>query len=549
MREQSGWVRYSNNNKVLWFSGYLKEIERSSLFAELDVLTIQKKISIIDFKEIINRTMGHFAFVFYWGENVFASVDRICSVSIFYFHNKEHKLVSNSALSIKKSINLDNDSLLENPALEIAMSGYTVGNKTLYKNIYQLTAGECLLMSNNKLKKSFYYTYSPWKINYRNKAQLTSQLTECFVKTFEDLIKSVDDRQIVVPLSAGRDSRLVVSALNFLGFKNVFCFSYGGYNNFESRASRSIAEKLGYPWEHVPLTRKSQKHFFTSKIFEEYCTETDTLASAPFVQDISAVGYLKEKNIISQDAVFVNGNTGDFISGGHIPLSLKRESFEFSNFNEVCQTSWDDFLNKHFSLWGILRSEDNDKYIKDALENLLLNREVPDIQDLDKMHGVFECLEYLGRQSKYIVNMQRSYEFHDYNWRMPLWSNQMLDFWEGVPRIYKINQNLYKNVLKENNWGGVWHNVPINSRRINSNSLRFSRLASKALLYPFGVDTWHVFEQRVFQYFLDDTSNSSITPYYKVLLDKRRQRHFVSWLVEKYLNNKGFKEISNNFPK
>ena len=88
MREQFGWESYSNNNKTLWLSGYLKGIGKSSLFAKLDALTTRKKISIIDFKEILNQTMGHFAFVFYWGENVFASVDRVSSISVFYFYNK-----------------------------------------------------------------------------------------------------------------------------------------------------------------------------------------------------------------------------------------------------------------------------------------------------------------------------------------------------------------------------------------------------------------------------------------------------------------------------
>ena len=107
-----------------------------------------------------------------------------------------------------------------------------------------------------------------------------------------------------------------------------------------------------------------------------------------------------------------------------------------------------------------------------------MHREVPDIQDVNELHGLFECLEYLGRQSKYIVNMQRSYEFCNYSWRMPLWSDQMLDFWEGVPRCYKINQNLYKNVVKENNWGGVWHDIPVNSGVINPSLLKPIRFIS-----------------------------------------------------------------------
>ena len=168
--------------------------------------------------------------------------------------------------------------------------------------------------------------------------------------------------------------------------------------------------------------------------------------------------------------------------------------------------------------------------------------------DMDELHGIFESLEYFGRQSKYIVNMQRSYEFYGYSWRMPLWSNQMLEFWETVPRKYKINQNLYNEVLQENNWGNVWNDIPINSREINSNFLRATRFLFKIIYAPFGASAWHKFERNAFQYFLDTTQNSSVVPYRKVLFDRRGQRHSVSWLTELYLNTKGLNKISTRFP-
>jgi asparagine synthase (glutamine-hydrolysing) len=523
-------------------------IDIQDFFTQLRALTSHKEVSIKDFKGLLTQLKGHFSFVFFWNDNVFASVDRVCSIPVYYLENELQIAVSNNATLLKEFASLDVKSLLRSSVIEIAMSGYTIGDKTLYRGLNQLTAGECLLVRQNRLEKYFYYTYSPWRVNNCSKHHLKTQLTDCLVETFTDLIESVEGRQIVVPLSAGNDSRLVASGLKHLGYKNVVCFSYGSYNHFESRTSRTIAEKLGYPWVHVPLTRKSQKTFFKSRIFEDYCIKTDSLASTIYLQDVSAVAYLKDNNLISKDAVFVNGNTGDFISGGHVPKSLKEESLSPDDFIKVFDSSWDDFLDKHFTLWGVLRSEKNDSNIKDNLNALLLQRETPDIQNVEQIHGFFECLEYLGRQSKYIVNMQRSYDYHGFSWRIPLWSDQMLGFWEGVPRVYKINQNLYKDVLRENNWGGVWRDLPVNPGEINSKSLRFARMISKAIFFPFGKDVWHAFERRVFQYFLDDTAHSSIVPYRKVLLDKRRHRHWVSWLTESYLNNKGFDKISKNFP-
>ena len=41
------------------------------------------------------------------------------------------------------------------------------------------------------------------------------------------MLTEIGDRQIIIPLSAGNDSRLVASILKYLGAKNVKCYSYG----------------------------------------------------------------------------------------------------------------------------------------------------------------------------------------------------------------------------------------------------------------------------------------------------------------------------------
>ncbi len=63
---------------------------------------------------------------------------------------------------------------------------------------------------------------------------------------FRRLDKAIGDRPIVVPLSAGYDSRLVVSALHALGRRNVICFSYGKPGGFEITTAKAVAEKLNY---------------------------------------------------------------------------------------------------------------------------------------------------------------------------------------------------------------------------------------------------------------------------------------------------------------
>ena len=151
---------------------------------------------------------------------------------------------------------------------------------------------------------------------------------------------------------------------------------------------------------------------------------------------------------------------------------------------------------------------------------------------------MLEAVEYLGRQSMYVVNQQEAYDFNNYDWRLPLWSDNFLYFWEGVSLEYKYRQSLYTKVLLQNNWGKVWNGFPINHNKIQPKWIIPIRLFSKVCLSPFGKNTWHNFEKNVFQYWMDLTRNSVITPYHKVLLDKNGQKNTFSWLSKMYLEEK-----------
>ena len=69
--------------------------------------------------------------------------------------------------------------------------------------------------------------------------------------------------------------------------------------------------------------------------FKDYLNFAETFVSVPYFQSLSTIPRLRDW--IDTDAVFVNGGTGDFISGGHI-------SPVFSNFKN--QKSDKERMNK-----------------------------------------------------------------------------------------------------------------------------------------------------------------------------------------------------------
>jgi asparagine synthase (glutamine-hydrolysing) len=526
MRDKYGWKVYQHNDVKVWFCGYQYNCDIENLLSNIPSI-LHNKYEILKW---IRSISGHFAIVIESNELVIAAVDRVCTIPVFVAKCANSILISNHAPLLKKRCYINDLNL--SAGLEISMSGYTIGSKTLYKDLDRLEGGECVIYSEGKLHKEYYYTYSPWKTNVRSRYQLKKEFTDVCINSLTDLKNSANGRQIVIPLSAGNDSRLIASGLKELGVKNIICFSYGRKGNFETPISRAIAEKLGYKWLYIPTSIKNKGSFFKSDVYKKYTSEFESYGSISSVQEIYEVSLLKKNSLVDKNAIIVNGNSGDFISGGHVN-EISDIKYTPKNISEV---SWDMFLNKHYSLWGDLRTEVNDAYIVSELKRLLLSRST-ELIDFEKYHyAIMESLECIGRQSRYVIEQQRTYEYFGYDWRLPLWSNEMLNFWEKVPREHKVDQNLYIETLHDNNWGGVWSDIKINNKKVNPHTLRLIRILLKTLSLSLGRSNWHKIEKNMLEYFMHPSNAPSAVPYLKMLFDRRGFRNTNSWLSEKMLN-------------
>jgi len=353
----------------------------------------------------------------------------------------------------------------------------------------------------------------------------------------ERTLASLGGRTLIVPLSAGQDSRLIVSAARHLGYDNMRCFTYGRAGNFEAQASKAIAEKLGFPWKFVPATIPKQRRFFSSEAYARYLDFADSGASLPFVQDMAPLMELKQSGYVPDDAVIINGNSGDYISGNHVVPELRQPARGVSD-----EARWQRvigaLLAKHFKLWQSLATPPNLARIGTLLRESI-GRAGGALGEPESDHGLYEYAEFQDRQCKYVVTGQRIYEFLGHEWRLPLWDNAYLRFWESVPLGDKSNQALYTRMLRTTNWGGVWRDIPVNRKTIRPRWIVPFRLIAKALHAPFGSERWHRFERQYFQYWMDATCNAACEPYGKTWRDRRGARHHIAWLAEQYLARHG----------
>ncbi len=530
LKYHSFWKKYSKKNITLWIKGYFYSHTIDEI---IDKFSIIKKSEI---KSYLKSIDGHFAIIVKRHDLTFIIVDKIRSTPLFFTKIKNEIIVD---FEPKNLINLEefDKEIDENGKLELSMSGFTIGNKTIYKNLKSLKAGEVVILEDNSYECLQYYRYYN---DIANKVfnEYLDELTDVTLNIFRKMLKQIGNRQIVIPLSAGNDSRLVASILKHLGARNVKCYSYGTIGNFEAKIAKLISQKLGYEWKFIPLTHKSEKKYYQSDEYKKYLDYSETFCSVPYIQSLSTIKYLKDLNWINEDAVFINGNSGDFITGGHIRTKLVSEP-EKLNTTLRKENILNQLIEKHFSLWGYLKTNQNIKKIKNNLWDEIV-KGCGEFQKKSNDHLLYEYSELIDRQSKYVIAGQKAYEYYNHEWRLPLWDDEYLNFWQKVPLEFKINQKLFIKMLKKNNFGYVWSNeVPVNKKTITPKwiiPLRFICKIPFGLFGKKGKNAWKQFDINFFLYFRDITHMMDTQNYFIIIKDIfKKPRHHVSWQTKDYL--------------
>ena len=430
-----------NHSENIHSKGYLFA-EKNNLYQGQNLNLYFNCTSEEDFKNKITMASGSFAIVIKNKNKLFVSVDRLRSIPLFYALQNNIFYLSDNAYWIKDELSLKElDKISEQ---EFLLTGYVTGKDTLFTEIKQIQAGEYLIVkeADNKItiKTNIYYRYLHKKFFTEPKEELFDKLDNISVNFINRLIKSVRGKTIVIPLSGGYDSRSIAAMLKKLNYKNVICFSYGKKGNWESEISEKVARKLGYKWYFVEYTKTKWRNISSLNEWKKYFEYGNNLTSLAHLQDWPAVWELKKNKKIPDDAVFVPGHSGDLLGGSWTPKPVDTFKIDY-NLKDIS-----DYLFKsHYCLFNLKDEHKKDlflKKIKKELSNL-------EISDVDSFVSLCECWNIANRQAKFIVNSVRVYEFFGYEWRIPLWDSELMDFWSRVPLKYRINKELYDEYLFE----------------------------------------------------------------------------------------------------
>jgi asparagine synthase (glutamine-hydrolysing) len=538
IRPEFGWTMVREGEIVVWSKGYSRGADGAA-FARFLAANPQNRTAAV-LERYFNSLDGHFALAANGPGFAVAAVDWVRSIPLAFARCDGVWSIDDQAWRLRGRARLSSRDLSDDATLAVAMSGYTIDIATLYRGLYQLGPGEFALFTPGQdPARHRYYCYRPWRADKSayEPARAKQRLSAVTLEIVDGMMKSLEGRELVVPLSAGRDSRLIVSAAHHLGYRNLRCFAYGRSGNFEAQASKAIADKLGYKWRFVETGVRFMRHHFASEAYQRYLDFADTLQSVPFVQDLPQVQVLKDEGFIPGDAVLCNGNSGDYISGAHIVPAVQ-EIDPGASAEARLDSVVGALIDKHFALWRGLLTPYNRARIAEVLRGSIA-RAGAGVAAPEDDYGIYEYAEFQDRQCRYVITGQRIYEFLGHAWRLPLWAKPYLDFWEGIPLAGKRQQNLYATMLEEENWGGVWRGLPVNAKTIKPDWIRPIRFVAKLAHAPLGRERWHRFERRYFQYWLSPAGASASVPYWTSIRDSGGARHGVSWLAKSYLGRHG----------
>ncbi|MBM4403252.1 MAG: asparagine synthase [Candidatus Cloacimonetes bacterium] len=404
--------------------------------------------SVATYRRQTGSATGNWCVVTESNASILAAVDTVRSFPLFYTLDTQGDLILSDDVYalLPHCPTREIDDLA---AAEMLLSAYVFGENTLIKGIKQLLPGTILSYDKQSkaIKIESYYRYRSPEQQVTAPAGLIDELDAILLRSIRRTCNSIGDRPVILALSGGYDSRLVLSLLKRAEVKNIICYSYGMKGNPDSQISRQIARYYGYPWHYAEHDRRSHYEAFNSDLRRDFYRYANHLSVMAHIQDWLAVKELKERGVLPEDGVFMAGHSGDFLVGSYIPSIWKTKPV--IKRNDLVDELW----RQHYTLWDLPTGSWEMGELIDLLIHMAHNfvhcLKIPDEMDVFTAAAIEEEFDWQERQAKFIINATRVYEFFGHQWRIPLWDEELTGFWRGLPVKYRIDRVLYENYSRK----------------------------------------------------------------------------------------------------
>jgi asparagine synthase (glutamine-hydrolysing) len=420
--ERFNWYhnRSSSITGTIWLNG--------SFISSFDVENELCKISTFEqFNHFILKLKGHFTIIKRMSDEYWVATDPILRYPVFFKIGKGRIEISDDPKILLHGEKKIPD---KEASLFFLQFGATFGNHTLLNGLSVFEPGTVTRLSEDSIHTEHYlkgYFKSDQRWEY-TPLELKGILEEIFFR----YINLYKDRPFVVPLTAGYDSRFILTMLKSHGVKNVQCFTWGRKNNLEMVTAKKVAAQLNYKYQFIEYDSNLIKNFSRQDQFFKYMEYAGNFTSMPYMQDYFAVSYLNQNQIIPSDAVFIPGHTGDVYSGSH-----QRPWFELLSKNDICYE-----LVDFFSMTGFHKKPLSKDHIISLLERYLYDNNFTPSQFVDYW-------DINIRQARFVARSSSIFNYFGYDVILPLSDQLFINYFFSAPVKLRFNERLYRETLVE----------------------------------------------------------------------------------------------------
>ncbi len=305
----------SNNSKIILL-GDLFDYEHP----EKNNLDILNNLIMHDFNsilEIISNYSGRFVLIFIENLNIKIFHDCTATQKVYYCHMGNKTWISSRPNLIAQLLNLDittDSSKIEfyNSPNFSRLNNSNIGNTTIYDDVFQLIPNHYLDIASGE-------TFRYWP-NKRIDYLPLSDVAEKCAKIIKGYLKSIVNRYpVMIPVTAGKDSRLLVSATKDFSDKVYYYINKESGLNYDSKdiaVPKKMFKKLGIEY-HILEPETTIDEDFIKQYHEN--NGTASVRYLPFI-------YNYYKNFAEKVNLPGNFASGGFEHFKELPKSINGES-------------------------------------------------------------------------------------------------------------------------------------------------------------------------------------------------------------------------------
>lgn len=420
-----------------------------------------------DLDQIVRKADGFFSIIEQREEMTWVFVDHLSVYSVFI--NETEKIISDQILFCdiaNSGINSDVFNQYRSAFFSFGTSTFANGWKRVQGGTYW-----CLADQEVYVEKYWTYRYNDEEITDRKDA--VAVLHKAFDAMAKKFIAQLDGRTVVLPLSGGHDSRILLYLLVKNGYRNIVTYTYGVSGYQECSASKKTADALGVPWIFVKYIPKKMKKLFDSDflLFSEF---TANASSIPQLQDWYAVDFITRNNLVPRDSVFVPGHTGDLLSGDYFTdIHMLQEPI---TTNDILNA----LINRHLTNLRRFSVQDAKRWLTENCPYLIDNSAPIAKKQAEEL---FERFNWEERQAKYILNSMRCYTYYGYDILCPLNYRSQFEAYAGISNELRFKRDIYFEFERELYRGTVLENVDYVRLHAHKKS-RVKKFAEKIICGP-----------------------------------------------------------------